>query len=127
MLEVSSSGIDLKGDFDPMYMGLGLDAFVAWRAEAAIAGRPARLHCGISEGLFEVRWEEGPLPKSSPPPDRKFGLEDEARPDRPVDSLALPLLARIVSAHGGYVETSTEPTVMMTLRWPRFKAREQES
>jgi hypothetical protein len=124
-LEVSAPAIDLAGDFDPMYMALGLDAFVAWRADAAHTDRPARLSCGIADGFFEVRWEEGPSTQCFPPEDRKFRHQKGSRPDGQVDSLALPLLARIVAAHGGYMETGSDPALVMSLRWPRFQTPQQ--
>ncbi len=37
-----------------MYLGLGLDAFVAWRAEAGHADWQARLSWRIADGFFEV-------------------------------------------------------------------------
>ena len=49
---------DLPGDFDPMYLGLGLDAFVAWRAESGqLNGNPI-LSWRIVDGSFEFRWHE---------------------------------------------------------------------
>ena len=38
--------------------------------------------------------------------------------------LALLLLARIVSAHGGYQETTRDPAFGLKLRWPRFHVGE---
>ena len=41
-----------------------------------------------------------------------------------VDPLALPLLARIVAAHGGHVESVREPArgFGLKLRWPQFQS-----
>ncbi len=48
-------------------------------------------------------------------------------PDRRVDSLAHILLKRIVSAHGGSLDTVYDPAFVMTLRWPRFQVGEPAS
>ena len=57
-LELARPADDLPGDFDPMFLGLGLDAIVAWRAEASSVNASAVLSWRIADGSFELRWEE---------------------------------------------------------------------
>jgi hypothetical protein len=122
--QVDTPGDDLPGDFDPMYLGLGLDAFVAWRAEAGHGHRHARLSWEIADGFFEVTWEEG-RPTDSSRHDREIGHAKASSPNSRVDALAYPLLARIVSAHGGDLEAAGDPALVMRLRWPRYQVCEQ--
>jgi hypothetical protein len=112
---------DLPGDFDPMYLGLGLNAFVAWRAEA---GQPLGcpiLSWRVVDGSFEVRWEERRPAIGSLAHHRDNGPSHDFRPEERIDSLAHPLLKRIVAAHGGSVETNCNPAFVATVRWPRFQ------
>jgi hypothetical protein len=124
-LQVESRGDDLPGDFDPMYLGLGLDAFVGWRAEAAPAGSTASMAWSAADGLLELSWQEGQPTKCASAKNGQPNGPKVARPDRAVDSLALPLLARIVAAHGGSLEVSGSASLEARLRWPRITASEQ--
>jgi hypothetical protein len=121
--EVDTPGDDLPGDFDPMYLGLGLDAFVAWRAEAGHARWQAHLSWEIADGFFEVTWEEVRPTNTVLRHDREVGQAEASRPrpDGRVDALAYPLLARIVSAHGGDLQAAGDPALVMRLRWPRYQ------
>jgi hypothetical protein len=123
-IQVDAPVEDAPGDFDPMYLGLGFDAFVAWRAEAACADSQARLRWRILDGSFELTWEEALLENSATLSDDEIGPNQPSRPKGRVDCLALPLLARIVSAHGGCVETVSDPALVMRLGWPQFQAGE---
>jgi signal transduction histidine kinase len=51
-LDLDRPADDLPGDFDPMYLGLGLDAFVAWRAEAGQPNGKPVLSWRIVDGSF---------------------------------------------------------------------------
>jgi len=123
-IQVDAPGDDPPGDFDPMYLGLGFDAFVAWRAEAAHADWQTLLRWRISDGFFELSWEEACLENGPPAHDGEISQIQGSSPNGGVDSLALPLLARIVSAHGGYLETDSDPALAMRLGWPRFQVCE---
>ena len=87
-------------------------------------GKPA-LSWRIDDGSLRGPWEE----RSHVDECSAAGTRDRrthgarVRSSR-IDSLALPLLARIVSAHGGSLETTSDPAFAMTLRWPRFQAGE---
>ncbi|MFI5460772.1 MAG: hypothetical protein ACHRXM_35620 [Isosphaerales bacterium] len=115
---------DDSGEFDPMYLGLGLDAFIGWRAEAGHPTWQSCLSWRIADGCFEVAWDE--IVPSNHPLDEEHGngIPHGPRPSVRGDSLALPLLARVVAAHGGYLETTSEPVFGMKLRWPQFRSSE---
>jgi hypothetical protein len=121
-LEVDPPRQEVSGDFDPMHLGLGLDAFVAWRADNSSAMGNPRLSWRIDADFFEIAWREGSSHSPCNYPERETRLTDETSPPCGVDCLALPLLARIVSAHGGYQETTLDPAFGLKLRWPRFHA-----
>jgi hypothetical protein len=120
-LDLARPADDLPGDFDPMYLGLGLDAFVAWRAESGGAIRDAVLSWRVAAGSFELRWEERRSANGSRADDRDNRQSQPSRSDQGIDSLAHPLLRRIVAAHGGSVETTCDPAFVTTIRWPRFQ------
>jgi hypothetical protein len=125
-LELARPADDQPGDFDPMYLGLGLDACVAWRAESGQANGNTVLSWKIADGSFECRWEERRSANSSLTRERDNEHRHGSRPNGWVDSLAHRLLKRIVSAHGGHVETNCDPPFVMTVRWPRFQVCEPE-
>jgi signal transduction histidine kinase len=76
---------------DPAVLGDGLDDLVAWRAKAGPEGAPVRLAWHGAGGEVRLTWEEPEGEDSEPPAERG-------------PRLALALLARIASAHGGRVE-----------------------
>jgi len=96
------------GDYDPARMAEGLDAFVAWRGDVGELGGSARLHWRAEAGHFLLDWSEPPVRC----PDRS-GIYHE-QPDR----LALPLLARVVSAHRGTLDVAVQDGLCVRLRWP---------
>jgi hypothetical protein len=122
-LDAIPTGHDASGDLDPMYLGMGLDAFVAWRAEAGVPECSCRLSWRLAKGWFEVSWRE------ARPKDEFRGREchsSAARPPRSclcANSLALALLARIVAAHGGSLQTTNDPVFSIKLGWPQFRDR----
>lgn len=119
-LDVVPPREDDPSEFDPMYLGLALDAFVAWRAEAGYANFQTSLSWKIEGDFLEVRCEEARPAAFCQAAQRQCVSAHGSRPLGQIDSLALPLLARIVSAHKGYLETSSEPDFTMRLRFPRF-------
>jgi hypothetical protein len=119
-LAVNPPSHDDPGDFDPMYLGTGLDAFAAWRSAAGDCGRHPQLSWRIDAGCFEVSWDEaahssgcGGHEADNDPSPRSEALES-------TDSLALIFLERIVSAHGGQVETTSDRAFGAKLRWPQI-------
>jgi hypothetical protein len=121
-LEIGPPDCDPPGDFDPIYLGLGLDAFVAWRAETGSAGSQPRLGWRISAGSFHVTWTETPRT-----PDLLDDSQRDSSTESPNfmrgDSLALPLLARVVAAHGGSLERTGSNAVATTIRWPQLQSQ----
>ena len=117
-LDLAPPADDLPGDFDPMYLGLGLDAFVAWRAESGQRDGNTVLSWRIVDGSFEIRWHERRASNGSRTREREMVQTQGFRPDDRIDSLAHPLLKRIVGAHGGSVETNCDPAFVTTVRWP---------
>jgi hypothetical protein len=109
------------GDFDPMHLGSGLDAFVGWRLEDGASCGNAQLAWRLSRGFFEVEWNEAarhvPFGADSRA-DHRSGWSGQAWS---LDSLALPFLARIASAHGGRVIFRRSPAIHLTLVWPQFQ------
>jgi hypothetical protein len=123
-LRIEAPSPDPSGDFDPMHLGMGLDALVAWRAEARDASRQPRLTWRIQQGSFVVCWDEAPSPSPELLADVRARESRGTEPSRGVNSLALPLLARIVAEHGGSLESSepTEPNFSVRVRWPQYRS-----
>ncbi len=113
---------EVLGEYDPMHLSSALDAFIAWRLEAGSSCGNARIAWRVQEGNFEIEWNEadGHVPGI-------VDSENNLWPQGPeescsCDSLALPLLARIVSAHGGRVTFTCDPTCRLVVLWPQFHA-----
>jgi hypothetical protein len=126
-LDIDRPDYDDSGDFDPTYLVLSLDAFIAWRAEAGHPKWQSLLSWRIADGTFEVSWDEIRPLRHSPDDEDAVGVPPGPQPAVCVDSLALPLLARVAAAHGGYLETTHEPPLALKLRWPRFRSNEPSS
>jgi hypothetical protein len=91
--------------YDPSWLGHALDALVAWRAEAKRGSSVAQLRWGVDHGASKLEWLEDSIGGA----DRRL--------DRP-DSLALPLVGRVVSAHGGTLSVDVRDGLQVCLRWP---------
>jgi len=100
------------GEYDPNYLGTALDAFVDWRAEAGTVGEAAKLHWWTRKGSFHVEWNE-----INP----KRGSRQNPGVDSP-EPLALPLLARVIAAHGGSLENLKSAGRHVRLCWPQVAA-----
>ena len=72
---------------------------------------PAGLAWGGDAREFSVEWAE-----DWSPPDEPF----EGSDGRSV-SLALPLLAHIVTAHGGSIDVTSRGGLVVRLTWPRVR------
>lgn len=104
---IAPAGPDV-GDFDPIRLAEGLDAFVRWRAREGTPGQRAELRWVVSDGRFALLWSES---GSSAGAACEDGLER-------ADSLALPLLARVISAHGGTLDLSLRNGLHLGASWP---------
>jgi hypothetical protein len=113
----------VTGDFDPAHLGAGLDAMAAWRASAVDVGTLTRIAWRARDGSIEVLWEEVPSDEPPVPPEVAEGFpgREGKSSSRPVDALALPLLARIVAAHGGRLQYARDPALVVRLRWPQYQ------
>jgi hypothetical protein len=112
---------DVVGEFDPAQLGVGLDAVATWRAGSAEPGALTRIGWAAREGWIEVRWQESGSRGGGEPPWRAgASTPPRAAGSRRVDDLALPLLARIVAAHGGRLRYDNQAGFSMCLRWPQF-------
>jgi hypothetical protein len=119
-LEIDRPNHDDTGDFDPTYLDLSLDTFIRCRAEAGQTGSHARLSWRVRDGCFEIAWHETCPPPCSGDHRHDFPASHGQRPSGCVHSLALPLLARVAAAHGGYLATTSGPSLSVTIRWPQF-------
>jgi hypothetical protein len=100
-----------------MHLSMGLDALVCWRASFLTEGDTADLNWRIDEESFEVSWCES----------RNGSHQDAARKPQAhpggsgsstIHSLAMPLMARVMSAHHGSMEWKREQAFEIRLRWP---------
>jgi hypothetical protein len=96
------------GDFDPVRLPESLDAFIQWRAEVGEAGSPALLRWGARDGRFELEWDE---------PGAECLVGSVRDPERP-DPLALPFLARVITAHGGTTTLDLRDGLRLGACWP---------
>jgi hypothetical protein len=111
---------DVAGDFDPSHLGVGLDAFVMWRAQSGDSPE-SRLAWRATGGQFQISWQEPPRcaeNRTSRSPEAPQGFQ----PGDCSASLALLLLARVAADHGGELETRHEPALSVLIRWPQFRA-----
>jgi hypothetical protein len=101
------------GHFDPMRLIQGLDALVAWRAGEGGHDGPVLLTWRRKDDHFHVEWSEEGLRPEQPL---------EGRDGRSV-SMALPLLAHIMTAHGGSLSVSGRGGLVVRMTWPANRAR----
>jgi hypothetical protein len=125
-LEIGPPAQEALGDFDPMHLGQGLDAFVAWRAERGHTAGTAHLSWAIEQGFFDINWTETAPSTDCAGQDSIVRASSELQSSDSVDPLALPVLARIVQAHGGQLEQARGPSFGIRLRWPQFRVSRHE-
>ncbi|MHB1556928.1 MAG: ATP-binding protein [Isosphaeraceae bacterium] len=112
----------VPSDLDPVQLGAGLDAVARWRAEAGSPGTVARLGWSTCDGAIELSWEESACgPANTVDRDSKGPGEDRRPHGRPVDALALPILARVVAEHGGRLQIGLVRGLSLRARWPQFE------
>jgi hypothetical protein len=118
-LHVDPPEAEVPGEFDPAQLGVGLDALASWRSDVGPPGALTRVTWAVDEGLIEFRWREMPAPERAAASGRAGAVGGRA--GRPVDALALPLLARIIAAHGGRLEIESGQGFGVRLRWPQSR------
>jgi hypothetical protein len=112
------------GSFDPTLLGLALDDLVAWRAQVGAPGSALRVSWSADPATaeFDVVWSE-PAVVGRPARDaeRSAAGDGVAQP-----VFCIPLLTRIVTLHGGTVETSEREGWQLRMRWPRDASTPRE-
>ncbi len=96
------------GDFDPALLAQGLDAFVAWRSDVGRQGGTILLRWGVEEGHFYLDWTE-------PNAGDRYVSEPRLQTQ---ERLALPLLARVVTAHAGTLDFDSQDGLRLRICWP---------
>jgi hypothetical protein len=118
-LEIAPPKQESHGEFDPMCLSMGLDALARWRAAVLAADQSARFSWRTGGGQFEVRWEE--RERCAPADSALFPLRSDSKctaASAAPQPLALPLLARMLTAHGGTLEWNRKPHFQALMRWP---------
>jgi hypothetical protein len=126
-LEILPPARESPGEFDAIHLSLGLDALLSWRCSLLSGDQMARLSWRTNESDFEVSWQES---RAFPRRHGDRALRPCGKPataSRIVQSLAIPLLARVVTAHRGLMELSQEPEFKVVLRWPLNQPERSES
>jgi hypothetical protein len=98
-----------EGEYDPHWLGQALDQFVVWRASTGRAEQDALLRWWTEHGQFHLEWTETGIGSG--------GVTHEDRDHS--GSLALPLLARVISAHGGVLTIVEPPGRHLRASWPQ--------
>ena len=121
-LDLAPPADDLPGDFDPMFLGLGLDAIVAWRAEASAADARRRLELEDHRRLLRA-------PVGGAWPSEHVALRFEPRTVTGVVPIGLLSIRWHMSCSnelcrrmGVLWRRSTIQLSLMTLRWPHSPA-----
>ena len=101
------------GNFDPVRLGQAFDDVVAWRVRLGPLDTDLRIQWTADDCQFLVLWDE---------PDRSsLRVRPEAHPEPGVadlESLTVPLLTRIVTLHGGWLDLVGSGRWRISLRWP---------
>jgi hypothetical protein len=117
-LAIAPPDQETAGEFDPMCLGAGLDAFVGWRVGAMGPEHQAHLTWTAKAPAIEVVWHESRLHGRRGDGRCRLGEAQQRTPAGAVASLALPLLARVITAHQGSLEQIGEREFEVVMRWP---------
>ena len=101
-----------RGAFDPMLLSGGFDAFLRWRAAMVRTGQRARLSWKTSNARLEVSWNEAATDPAS------TSRERHTQAPTADLSLALPLLARVFTAHHGAIQLTPAPEFKVLFTCP---------
>ena len=117
-LEIVPPAEESAGELDPMCLRMGCDAFLRWRASMLLPGQSARLSWRTAEGRLDACWQER---RAEPRPAEDSGRDpsgERATPSAAHQMLALPLLARVVTAHRGSIQWTRSPDFQVVFGWP---------
>jgi|GEM_PF-888472 len=118
-LIVAPLGPSTPGAFDPMRLGSAFDDLVAWRAGQGGPSTDLRVRWSASEQGFRVDWDEPPAPPRHPDAPESTTPEDtQPRETDALTALTVPLLARVMTAHGGTLQADESDGWRLTLSWP---------
>ncbi len=95
--------------FDPARLGSAFDGLVGWRATGDAVGSVARLGWGVEDGHAYLSWDEAVRSPSS-------NLSSSGPTH--LDAWPLPILARVIHAHGGDLRIATGEGWRLHLSWP---------
>jgi len=121
-LEIIPPAEEAAGDLDPMCLRMGCDAFFGWRASALLPGQIGRLAWHTNQGWLHACWQEQP---PEPGPNRRTRHDPSGQRVAQLASdrrLALPMLARVVKAHGGSIQWARVPAFQVSFGWPLEQA-----
>ena len=123
-LEVDPPLKEIDGDFDPIQLGIALDAMATWRAEVADSKNHTRISWRTHEGFFEIVWEEFPANSSDLPIDSRgeAGLNPDHRNCARADSLVVVMVSRILSVHDGRLERPCSRSLKWRMHWPLYRS-----
>lgn len=114
---MSAAGLDLEiippaeravASFDVERLGWVLDLLVGWRAGVAPTGDRTKLRWWVEAGHAHLVWEE--------PAEVEAGVFGRSKP--PSLAWSLPLLARVVQAHGGESRIQSDRGWRLDIAWP---------
>jgi hypothetical protein len=117
-LEISPPAEEIAGDLDPMCLRMGCDAFLGWRAAALQPGHVGRLFWQTADDWLHACWQESPGVARAPETVLDSLAKDRSTQPTGRWMLALPLLARVVKAHGGSVQWTRFPAFEVRFGWP---------
>jgi hypothetical protein len=118
-LELVGPRMAAVGEYDPNCLGRALDGFVRWRAGVGENGSSALLNWSTKGGDFHVEWTElEPVFKAEEGVNARGAIEASRH-----EPLALPILGRVVTAHGGAMELIRPLGQHLRLSWPQVVCR----
>ena len=121
-LEINPPVEESVGSLDPMCLRMGCDALVGWRAFTLRPGHVGRLSWHTADGWLHACWQEAPAMARAPEKPLDSLANDRSTQPAGQWMLALPLLARVVKAHGGAVHWTRFPAFEVRFGWPLEQA-----
>ena len=109
-LEVIPPADRAIANFDVEQLGRAIDAVVDWRAAEPGSNGPPELRYWVEAGVAHITWAEPGTPASP-------GLGSCPHEHR-ASTWALPLVARVILAHGGDYRIETDRGWRLEISWP---------